>query len=136
VEESATGDSIADAEARLEELKGKVANMLHHERMSPDWQPEWVTEDQADLLYQRWLSHKIWDHFERPDVYPRVRSHDGNEIMRMLAYTAEKEVRLREILREICEIEERHPSLHTSPPGARWWETLEPYGRIGPPYGL
>jgi hypothetical protein len=80
----------------------------------PGWQRscqlEWITEEQAQRLYERWLDLQIQRHAERPDIYGPVRSHNGNRIMQMLAYCAEKRVRLREIQAEVRQIRERYPS--------------------------
>jgi hypothetical protein len=116
--EPAVSEEQKAAEERLSELKHEVQRMLDAGRLMRDELPgwelecelEWITEEQADRLYQGWLSLQIRRHAECPDIYGKVPGHNGNRIMHMLAYCAEKKVRLREIQDEVRQIGERNPS--------------------------
>lgn len=136
------------AEARLLELKHEVQSMLEAERQLPHsdlpgWQPdcklEWITEDQAQRLYERWLDLQIQRHAERPDVYGPVRSHNGQLTKRILAYVAEKKIRLQEIQAEVQQVRERYPSPSVAEEAAGILSGCglleEIYSETGPQYG-
>ena len=140
------------AEARLLEFRREVQCMIEAERQvhpTPGWETnlklEWITEEQANRLYLDWLSLQVRRHAERPDLYGPVQGHNGQRMMRMLAYLTEKLMRLREIQAEVHQIQEHYPSPRVAEGAAeitRWCEWLEEiysetghhYGRTFPPF--
>jgi hypothetical protein len=103
-------------EDRLLELKREAEDMLKAERLGdlPGWKqdslPEWMTEKQATQLYSRWLDVHIRRRQEQPDVYGPIRNHKGRRVTLMLAYCADKMLRVREIREETGELRNRRPS--------------------------
>ncbi len=70
------------------------------------WQPDEAALAEGQRRYHSYLDRMIRWHFERPDIHPPLRSHDGNKMIRDYAWEAMRERRAAEICEELDELGE------------------------------
>ena len=116
--EAALEEEPKAPEDRLLELKREVEGMLEAESVPignlPGWEqdglPESITEKQATQLYSLWLDVQLRRQREQPDLHGGIRNHKGLRVKRMLAYCADKMLRVGEIQEETGVLRDRRPS--------------------------
>jgi hypothetical protein len=145
--EAALEEEPKAAEDWLLELKREVEEMLEAERVPAAHQPGWkqdglpisITQKEALKLHERWLDVQCRRYQEQPERYGPVRTHNGWNIACMLAYCADKMLRVREIREETETLRDRRPSPRTAKLAAeiaRGCEALKDiYSMTGDHYG-